>query len=186
MKIYQKSLLELCELRQQFILEGLDVEKINELILEKEIDYTNSILEDGPGGAAAAASIGVGGGGVGYANASIGGMGDVVSSQPSQFAGATLEPNFSAGGGRVGSGDISVAYNPGGRKKTFQKLQAPMDSRRGSSKRRRGKLLQGLKNLSANKQDFTAKQGEVKSRQPLMSFDKFSKDKINQVTKVSQ
>ena len=186
MEIYQKSLMELCEIRQQFILEGLDTEKINELILTKEKQYIHSLLEDGPGGAAAAASVGVGGGGVAYANASIGGMGAVVSSQPSQFAGATLEPNFSAGGGREGSGDISVAYNPGGRKKVFQKLAAPMDGRRGTSKRRRGKLLQSLKNLNANRQDFTAKQGEVKQRQSLMSFDKFSKDKINQVTKVKQ
>jgi len=178
------SLSELFNLRSQFLNEGLDTDKITEIILIKEKEYVDSILEDGPGGAAAAASIGVGGGGVGYANASIGGMGQVVSSQPSQFAGATMEPAFSAGGGKVGSGDISVAYNPGGRKKVFQKIAAPMDGRKGSSKRRKNKLIQGLKNIFANKQDFTSGQGQ--SRQSLMSFDKFSKDKLNQVTKVSQ
>lgn len=185
MQISNKSLPELFELREQFLREGLSIDKITEIILTKEQEYVNSILEDGPGGAAAAASTGVGGGGVGYANASIGGMGAVISSQPSQNAGATLDPNFSSGGGRVGSGDISVAYNPGGRKKVFQKLPAKLDNRRGSSKRRRNKMIQGLKNILSQRQDYTSGEGEVKKGN-IMNFNKFSAEQVNKVTKVKQ
>ncbi|NBT86396.1 MAG: hypothetical protein EBT45_07905, partial [Alphaproteobacteria bacterium] len=42
---------------------------------------------------------GVGASGVAYANASISGMGNVVSPQPSMFAGTTVEPGYSASGG---------------------------------------------------------------------------------------
>jgi hypothetical protein len=186
MNLKNLSISELYALRSEFISEGLSIEKISDLILEKESIYIQSIQEDGPGGAAAAASIGVGGGGVAYSNASIGGMGQVVSSQPSTFAGATTEPGFSAGGGRTGSGDISVAYNPGGRKKVFQKIAAKMDNRKGTNKRRKNKLIQGLKNVFSQKQDYTAGEGGSKMRQPLMNFDKFSKDKMNRVTVVKQ
>lgn len=184
MNIFDMKLSELCEFREKLMEEGLDVDQVSQLILEREQQYIQHLLEDGPGGAAAAASIGVGGGGVAYANASIGGMGPVVSSQPSIYAGATTEPNFSAGGGKTGSGDVSVPYNPGGRKKVFQKLAAPLSDRKGSNKRRKNKILKGLKNIFSQKQDYTAKQGQ--SRQPIMSFDNFSKEKINKVTKVDQ
>lgn len=184
MNIYQLSLVDLLELRQQFLIEGLNVDKISELIIEKEQDYIKSILEDGPGGAGAAASIGIGGGGVGYANASIGGMGAVVSAQPSAFAGSTTDPAYSAGGGKVGSGDISVAYNPGGRKKVFQKISAN-DDRKGSNKRRKNKIIQGLKNIFSQKQDYTSGEGEPK-KSKIMNFDNFEKEQLNKVTKVTK
>lgn len=179
------SLEQLFELRGKMMFEGLNVDILSDLISKREIEYIDSILEDGPGGAAAAASIGIGGGGVGYASANIGGMGPVSSPQPSVYAGSTTEPAFSMGGGKVGSGDIGVPYNPGGRKKTFQKISAPLSDRKGTNKRRKNKILKGLKDIFANKQDFTANQGGVK-KSNIMNFDKFAKDQISKVTKVKQ
>lgn len=188
MEISKMNLSELFLLREKLIKDGLDFESITELIQNKEQDYVNYLLEDGPGGAAAAASIGVGGGGVAYANATIGGSGPVISSQPSTFAGATTEPAYSSGGGKDGSGDlgnINVAYNPGGKKKVFQKISAPMDNRKGTNKRRRNKMIRGLQNVFANKQDWTHGQSGIKGSK-IASFDSFEKEKINKVTKVDK
>jgi hypothetical protein len=185
MNISEMSLEDLCEFRGHLITEGLDIDLVTSFILEKEEKYTNSILEDGPGGAAAAASIGIGGGGVGYANATIGGMGNVSPAQPSIYAGSTSGSAFSDGGGTVGSGDISIPYNPGGRKKTFQKIAAPLSDRKGTNKRRKNKILMGLKNVFANKQDFTSNQGGVKKKN-VMNFSQFDKENLSKVTKVKQ
>ena len=183
MNISELGLIELFDIRGKLISEGLNTDRVTELIMVKERQYIQSILEDGPGGADAASNIGIGGGGVGYANASIGGMGAVVSPQPSMFAGVTTEPGYSDGGGKVGSGDISVPYNPGGRKKVFQKV--PVDNRKGSNKRRKNKLIQGLKNIFSQRQDYTSGQGNEKPSK-IMNFDNFSKDDLNKVTKVKQ
>ena len=110
-------------------------------------------------------------------------MGSVVSPQPSMFAGVTTEPGYSSGGGKEGSGDVSVPYNPGGRKKVFQKIA--VDNRKGSNKRRKNKMIQGLKNIFSQKQDYTSGQGKSKSGK-IMNFDSFSKDDLNKVTKVKQ
>ena len=181
------SILELFELRSKMLLEGKDTSKISDLILEKETQYLNYINEDtatgGPAGSAGAATVGYGGNGVGYSNATTAGMGSVVSPQPSMFAGVTTEPGYSAGGGKEGSGDISVPYNPGGRKKMFQKI--PVDNRKGTNKRRKNKMIQGLKNIFSQKQDYTAGQGKSKPGK-IMNFDSFSKDDLNKVTKVKQ
>jgi hypothetical protein len=181
------SIEELFELRGEMILEGKNTSKISDLILEKESQYLNYINEDtatgGPSGAAGAATVGYGGNGVGYANATTAGMGAVVSPQPSMFAGVTTEPGYSAGGGSVGSGDISVPYNPGGRKKVFQKIA--VDNRKGTNKRRKNKMIQGLKNIFSQKQDYTAGQGNSKPSK-IMNFDNFSKDDLNEVTRVKQ
>jgi hypothetical protein len=185
MNVNNLSLEELFDLRGKMMVEGLNVELLSQIIVEKEKIYIDSILEDGPGGASAAASTGIGAGGVGYATATIGGMGPVSSPQPSVYAGSTTEPAFSLGGGKIGSGDIGVPYNPGGRKKTFQKIAAPLSDRRGSNKRRKNKILRGLKDIFANRQDFTANQGGIK-KSKVMDFDKFSKDQFTQVTKVKQ
>jgi hypothetical protein len=181
------SIEELFELRGKMLLEGKNTSEISDLILEKESQYLNYINEDtgtgGPSGAAGAATVGYGGNGVGYANATTAGMGSVVSPQPSMFAGVTVEPGFSAGGGQVGSGDISVPYNPGGRKKVFQKISA--DNRKGTNKRRKNKMIQGLKNIFSQKQDYTAGQGGSKPSK-IMNFDSFSKEDLNKVTKVKE
>lgn len=182
------SIEQLFHLRSRLLIEGKDTSDISELIFLKESEYTNYINEDtsgsgGPSGAVGASTVGYGGGGVAYANASIGGMGAVVPAQPSIHAGVTTEPGYSAGGGKVGSGDISVPYNPGGRKKVFQKI--PVDNRKGSSKRRKNKMIQGLKNIFSQKQDYTSGQGGSKPSK-IMNFDNFSKDGLNKVTKVKE
>ena len=179
------SLEELFELRSKLHSSGKDISEISEVILTKESKYVEYLTEDtatgGPSGAAGAATVGYGGNGVAYSNASIGGMGAVVSPQPSMFAGVTTEPGYSAGGGKEGSGDISVPYNPGGRKKVFQKIAA--DNRKGTNKRRKNKIIQGLKNIFSQKQDYTAGQGGSKPSK-IMNFNNFSKGEVNKVTKV--
>jgi len=182
MKLENCNLFELYNIRNILKESKEDLEYIDDLIYYKELI---SIDEDtsatgGPAGAAIGGSVGSSG--VGYANASIGGMGSVVSSQPSMFAGVTLEPGYSAGGGKVGSGDISVPYNPGGRKKVFQKISTKTDNRKGTSKRRKNKLVQGLKNVFSNKQDYTS--GQTKGK--IMDFEKFSKGEFNKITRVKQ
>ena len=179
------SLEELFRLRSKMILENKNIDEISELIFQKEVEYVEYLNEDtasgGPSGAVSSSSVGYGGGGVAYADASIGGMGSVVSPQPSIFSGVTTEPGYTSGGGKVGSGDVSVPYNPGGRKKVFQKI--PVDNRKGSNKRRKNKMIQGLKNIFSQKQDYTANQGKTKT-QKIMNFDKFTTDSINKPTKI--
>jgi hypothetical protein len=184
MNLSKYNLNQLFKIREQLLLEGSDLTDVNEEIFEKERQLIELLQEDGPGGAAAAASIGVGGGGVAYANASIAGTGNVVNAQPSSYAGATTGDAYSKGGGFDGSGDISVPYNPGGRKKVFLK-QKGYDDRKGQQNRRRNKFLGSLKNILSAKQDYTANQGNVKGGK-IMNFDNFAKDKMNQVTKVKQ
>ncbi len=103
------------------------------------------------------------------------GMGAVVSSQPSGFAGTTLGPNWASGGGTDGSGDISVPYNPSGSNRLFQRLKnhGPRDAKR----LRRKKSLKYLKNLFSKKQDFTANQGKV------MNYNNFEKDDMMKIKK---
>ena len=103
------------------------------------------------------------------------GMGAVVSSQPSGFAGTTLGPNWASGGGTEGSGDISVPYNPSGSNRLFQRLKnhGPRDAKR----LRRKKSLKYLKNLFSKKQDYTANQGKV------MNYNNFEKDDMMKIKK---
>lgn len=171
MELNKLNINELINLRANMILERKDISEISDLIELKEIN------EDGDGG------IGMSGGGVAYANASIGGMGDVVSSQPSSYAGVTTEPGYTSGGGTVGSGDVSIPYNSGSNKKMFQKSK--LDDRHGTSKRRKNKILRGLKDVFSKRQDFTAGQGAVKGKK-VMNFNDFNKDDMNKVTKVTQ
>jgi hypothetical protein len=71
--------------------------------------YKKFFEDGGDGGSAGAATSGSGdGGGVAYANASISGMGPVVSAQPGLLPGTT---------GTVGSGDIGVVLRKNKRKK---------------------------------------------------------------------
>ena len=182
------NLEQLVKLRTKMILEGKDIKNINYLIESKEEEYSTYITEDvsgtgGPSGAVTSSATGVGGGGVAYSNANIGGMGAVVSPQPSSFAGVTTEPGYSAGGGKSGSGDIGVPYNAGG-KKVFQKVSS--DNRRGSNRRRKNKVLAGLKQALGKKLDFTYGEGGSPKGGKIMSFDNFKKDNLSKVTKVSQ
>ena len=117
---------------------------------------------------------------------SVGGMGAVVSAQPSGLAGATIGPNWASGGGTTGSGDVSVPYNPSGANRVFQ--QIPMGKEHGprtGKKSRTKKLdLKTLRNIFAKKQDYTSGQGEVGGREKkVMSFDNFLKNDFNTIKK---
>ena len=186
MNIQDLNLEQLIELRGKLVREGKDSSRVSFLIDCKESEYVFSILEDvsgtgGPSGALGASTIGIGGGGVAYGNASISGMGQSVSAQPSSNAGVTIDTGYTAGGGKSGT-DISVPYNTGGTK-VFQKV--PVDNRKGSNKRRKNKMLAQLKGALLNRQDFTKGQGEARPKK-VMNFDSFSKDDLNKVTKVNQ
>ena len=112
-----------------------------------------------------------------------GGMGAVVNSQPSGLAGATIGTSWASGGGKAGSGDVSIPYNPSGVNRVFQKVPAPGKSHgsRDAKRERRQKSLKYLKNIFSKRQDFTAKQGEVKGR--VMNYDNFNKDDMMTVKK---
>jgi hypothetical protein len=195
MKNNKSKLQKLYQKRQDLILEGKDISRINSAIREEEYNYCEWLKEDvsatgGPAGAAGAASVGISGGGVAYGSAATPGMGAVSSPQPSSYAGVTTDPGYSSGGGKVGSGDIAVPYNSAP-KKVFQKIG--VDDRRGSNKRRNKKVLAGLKQaLKSRKQDFTANQGGVpnftasKKSTKILSWDSFTKDNLNKVTHVKE
>ena len=169
--------------RENMILEGVDIDEINMLIKNAETNYSKYLIEDSGTGGPSGASTGgsVGSGGVAFSSSVTGGMGPVVSSQPSAHAGVTTDASYVSTGGSVGSGDISVPYNTGGMM-GYQKLHSGSkrkDNRKGSKERRKNKLVaqmrQALKSKK-NKQDFTGKaQGKI------MSWDKFQKDDINKV-----
>ena len=109
------------------------------------------------------------------ANASGSGMGAVVSAQPSTNSGVTTEPGYSAGGGTIGSGDISNPMNGNNIRKTSPR----------NNSRRRKRMVASLKNFKSQK-DAAEKeedQGTVKSKK-IMNFDSFSKNKFDKVTKI--
>ena len=116
-----------------------------------------------------------------------GGMGAVVSAQPSGLAGSTIGLNWASGGGTTGSGDVSMPLNPSGTNRTFQKAPLQMGSSHGSrtgkksrEKRMTMKALDQLKKSITQRKDFT-KTGEPQSK--VMNFDNFLKADTNKVKK---
>lgn len=166
----EMSLYKLYSIREKIEQEN-DFNSQNYIRLCEEISNIENLIENtsatgGPGG-------------------SVGGMGAVVSSQPSGLAGATIGTNWASGGGTIGSGDISVPYNPSGANRMQQKIPV-MGSNHGSrtgKKSRENKLdIKALRDVFARRQDFTSgqsKNGEKK----IMSFDDFKKDDINKIKK---
>ena len=122
---------------------------------------------------------------------SVGGMGAVVSAQPSGLAGATIGTNWASGGGTVGSGDVSIPYNPSGSNRVFQKAPLPMGKDHGprTGKKSRVKKLdmKALKDVFAKRQDFTAGEGdnekEIKGKGKVMDFNNFLKNDFNTIKK---
>ena len=116
-----------------------------------------------------------------------GGMGAVVSAQPSGLAGATIGTNWASGGGTVGSGDVSIPYNPSGSNRVFQKIPAPMGKEHGprtGKKSRVKKLdLKSLKDIFAKRQDFTAGQGDTSGKKKVLDFNDFLKNDFNTIKK---
>lgn len=151
------------------------------------IDYELFLVEDtsatgGPAGALTGGGA-VSSGGVAYSNASMSGMGPVISAQPSSFTGSTTGNAYKAGGGSDGSGDIGFPFPASGGKFPYQKV--PMGKshgpRTGKKSRQKRLDIKALKSTFSKKQDFT--HGQTKGKR-IMSFDDFDKDKINKVTKV--
>lgn len=141
------------------------------------ISNIESLMEDGGGTSATGGP-------------SVGGMGAVVNSQPSGLAGATIGTSWASHGGTVGSGDVSVPYNPSGANRVFQKIPAPgfemgkeHGPRTGKKSRTKKLDMKTLKNIFAKRQDYTAGQGDVKKEPKVMSFDNFLKNDINTVKK---
>jgi hypothetical protein len=117
-----------------------------------------------------------------------GGMGAVVSAQPSGLAGQTIGQNWASNGGIDGSGDIGVPYNPSGSNRVFQKL--PMGKGHGAmtgKKSREKKLdLKALK-MSFDKRKKNDIESGVSKPKKVMNFDDFSVRKdITSVKRLSE
>ena len=168
----EMSLYQLYSIKEKMEQEN-DSNSKNYIRLCEEISNIEKIMEDtsatgGPAG-------------------SVGGMGAVVSAQPSGLAGQTIGTSWASGGGTVGSGDISVPYNPSGSNRMQQKIPV-MGSNHGArtgKKSREKKLdIKALRDVFARRQDFTA--GQTRSgEKKVMSFDNFKKDDVNKIKKES-
>ena len=163
------DLLDLYRLRKKLIKENNQelLPKIINLIELKE----QSILED------TSATGGL----------SVSGVGAVVSAQPSGLAGSTIGPNWASGGGTVGSGDISVPYNPSGANRMQQKIPVmgfDHGPRTGKKSRKKKLDLKHLKDVLSKRQDYTANQGERTSGEKrVMNFDDYQKKSLMQPNK---
>jgi hypothetical protein len=106
-----------------------------------------------------------------------GGMGAVVSAQPSGLAGQTIGTSWASNGGTTGSGDISVPYNPGGSNRVFHQIPSQGKNhgpRTGKKSRKKNIDLKQLKKfLDKSKDDDNVKSGKV------MNYDDFVKKNIN-------
>jgi len=160
-----------------------DIKIVERLIDKKERIFEDTSATGGPSGSAGSSSVGFGGGGVSLANASTAGMGGVVSSQPSAFPGSLNGANWINGGGKEGSGDISVPYNPSGANRMFQKMPGGRKRKEGDpnviTKKSRHKQLdmKTIKDMLSNK----------KSSGKIMNFSDFeNKTLTTKVTKVKE
>ena len=165
-------LVELYLIRKRIIKEGMRNDPLMDEVCEAINFKENLILEDTSATGGPCVS---------------GGLGAVVSAQPSGLAGATIGTNWSSAGGTTGSGDVSIPYNPSGSNRMSQKVPVQMGSNHGSrtgkktrKKRMTMKNLQQLKNAVSQKKDFT-KTGEPKSK--VMDFNDFVKADTSKVKK---
>jgi hypothetical protein len=167
------SLMELYQMKWRMIKENLKDDELMIEILSTIQNKETKLLED---------TSATGG-------PSIGGMGAVVSSQPSGLAGATIGTNWASGGGTEGSGDVSIPYNPSGVNRVFQKLPMGKDHGPRTGKKSRTKKLdiKALKDIFAKRQDFTSGEAEreqgVKGKGKVMSFNNFLKNDFNTIKK---
>lgn len=189
MDFNNNNIKELFKIREKLILEGSNLDAINNEISKLEMEYSNSLLSEDTS-ATGSPSGSVSGGevsstGVGYSNASIGGMGAIISSQPSSNAGTTIGTDFVSGGGILGSGDIGVPYNATNKKKMFQKLEMGKNhgARTGKKTREKKLDLKSIKNTFAKKNDIKSVQKPEKSKK-IMNFNDFKVDDVNKVKKV--
>jgi hypothetical protein len=161
-----------------------DKKLVKDLISKKEQLLEDTSATGGPAGSVGSSSVGYGGSGVSLANATIPGMGPVQSSTPSHFPGALTGVNWISGGGKSGSGDISVPYNPSGANRVFQKIPSFSKNKKNSDpnvitkkSRTKGIDMKGLRDQLKNK----------KSSGKIMNFNDFEKKDITtKVTKVKE
>lgn len=114
-----------------------------------------------------------------------GGMGAVVSAQPSGLAGATIGTNWASGGGTEGSGDVSVPYNPGGSNRMQQKIPVMgrnHGGRTGKKSRKKRLDMKALKDVFARRQDYTSGEGEPR-KSKVMNFNDFFKNDFTTIKK---
>lgn len=132
---------------------------------------------------------------------SIGGMGQVVSAQPSGLAGTTIGTNWSSYGGKGGSGDpsaksagiayqqpagsIAAPYNPSGSNRVFQDVEMGKNHGAMTGKKTRKKRISmsSLKDIFTKRNDFMADQEKSGGNKKVMNFDDF---KISDITKVKK
>jgi hypothetical protein len=118
----------------------------------------------------------------GFLNEDSGGMGAITSAQPSTLPGVTTGQSA----GTVGSGDISVPFNPGGGAKMSQKVQVMgynHGPRTGKKSREKKLDLKQIRNSLKSRKDFT--HGQTTGRK-VMTFDDFKKDDVNKITKLKE
>lgn len=166
------KLISLYRIKSQMIKNGLSESQEFEILLQDINEIESRILEDTSATGGPVVS---------------GGMGAVVSAQPSGLAGATIGTNWASGGGTVGSGDVSVPYNPSGSNRVFQKIPSPMGKEHGprtGKKSRTKKLdLKALKDVFAKRQDFTSGQGESSGKRKVLDFNDFLKNDFTIIKK---
>jgi hypothetical protein len=160
-----------------------EIKIVENLIIQKELLLEDTSATGGPAGSVGSSSIGVGSMGVSMTNATTAGMGPVQSSQPSSIPGALNGQAWISGGGKDGSGDISVPYNPSGANRMFQKFPAFSKKKQSDpnviTKKSRHKQLdmKTLKDMMSSK----------KASGKIMNFNDFEKkDVTTKVTKVKE
>jgi hypothetical protein len=128
-----------------------------------------------------------------------GGMGSVVSANPSGLAGATIGTNWASGGGTVGSGDISsgvgsyqkspgtmlAPYNPSGSNRNFQDVEMGKEHgpRTGKKSRKKRISMKSLKDIFTKRDDFMAGQENGKGGKKVMDFNDYLKSDVKKVKK---
>jgi hypothetical protein len=120
-----------------------------------------------------------------------GGMGAVVNAQPSGIPGQTIGQSWMSNGGTVGSGDVSVPYNPSGANRVFQKISSPMGmnhgSRTGKKSRQKRLNVKTLKTLLSKKPNYDDGEKDDKPKKKnVMNFNDFVKNDLNKITRVKQ
>jgi hypothetical protein len=164
------NLIELYKIKNRMLKEGIDDIEFIESVLEA-IEYKENLIKENTSATGGPAVSG--------------GMGAVVSAQPSGLAGTTIGQDWASGGGTVGSGDIGVPYNPSGSNRTFQTIPGKRKSREHGGKK--GKKTRPKIDLKALKADFDKKQAEEEggSEKPkkVVNFNDFLKNDFTTIKK---
>jgi hypothetical protein len=165
------NIIELYKMKMRLIREGLHDDELMHDILNAIKYKETKIIEDTSASGGPVVS---------------GGMGAVVSAQPSGLAGTTIGTNWASGGGTVGSGDVSIPYNPSGSNRVFQNIPGTRKSREHGGKKgkklRKDKIdLKALKQTFSKRQDYTNNQEEKGKR--VLDFNDFLKNDFNTIKK---